>query len=70
MLQRQVEKRLRAAGARPADARVFFGLAMAGPSMVTHGSDEGEGASSLRPMFTGEDGVVPTVRRGGAGSRP
>ena len=36
-LQRLVDGRLRAAGAKSHDAREFFGLTMAGPTVVTHG---------------------------------
>ena len=38
-LNRHVEQRLLAAGARPAEARTFF-IALAGPTIVTHGTEE------------------------------
>src|SRR5262245_40409214 len=52
--QREVDKRLREAGLPGPDHRHFFGLTMAGPTVVTHGSDELKGRL-LRRMFTGED---------------
>ena len=67
VLQRVVERRLRAAGARTPDARVFFGLAMAGPTIVTHG-DAAIRARLLRPMFTGEDAWCQLFSEPGAGS--
>jgi len=50
--QGRVEARLRAAGAAPADPTQFF-MNLAGPTIVTHGSDELR-ERYLRPMFTGE----------------
>ena len=38
--QKAIESTLRKAGAPSPDARHFFGLTMAGPTVVTHGSDE------------------------------
>src|SRR5687768_4814436 len=38
--QRTVESRLRKAGAAAPGSREFFGLTMAGPTVVTAGSDE------------------------------
>src|SRR5262245_12250011 len=38
-LNRLVERRMREAGAAPTDPTTFF-LALAGPTIVTHGSDE------------------------------
>ena len=67
VLQRDVERRLKAAGARTPDARVFFGLAMAGPTVVTHGS-AAERDRLLRPMFTGEDAWCQLFSEPGAGS--
>jgi len=66
-LQRVVDRRLRAAGAAFPDARVFFGLAMAGPTVVTHGDDEAR-ERLLRPMFTGEDSWCQLFSEPGAGS--
>ena len=65
--QRVVEDRLRAAGARSAGSREFFGLTMAGPTVVTHGSDEIR-ARLLRRMFTGEDAWCQLFSEPGAGS--
>jgi alkylation response protein AidB-like acyl-CoA dehydrogenase len=65
--QREVERRLREAGASSPDARHFFGLTMAGPTVVTHGSDELKGRM-LRRMFTGEDAWCQLFSEPGAGS--
>jgi alkylation response protein AidB-like acyl-CoA dehydrogenase len=66
-LQRGVDQRLRELGATPPDARLFFGLTMAGPTVVTHGSDELRGRL-LRRMFTGEDAWCQLFSEPGAGS--
>ena len=66
-LQREVDRRVAAAGARPAGAREFFGLTMAGPTMVTHGSDELR-HRLLRPTFTGEEAWCQLFSEPGAGS--
>ena len=66
-LQRRVDDRVRAAGATSAGAREFFGLTMAGPTVVTHGSDELRGRL-LRRMFTGEDAWCQLFSEPGAGS--
>src|SRR5689334_17527923 len=39
-LQREVERRLRAAGASERPAGIFFGHYLAAPTIVTHGSEE------------------------------
>ncbi|GAC1307133.1 MAG: acyl-CoA dehydrogenase family protein [Acidimicrobiales bacterium] len=65
--QRLIEERLRAAGARPAGSREFFGLTMAGPTVVTHGGD-GLRSRMLRRMFTGEDAWCQLFSEPGAGS--
>jgi alkylation response protein AidB-like acyl-CoA dehydrogenase len=66
-LQREVDRRLRAAGAAPPEVRTFFGLAMAGPTVVTHGSEELKDRL-LRPMFTGQDSWCQLFSEPGAGS--
>jgi alkylation response protein AidB-like acyl-CoA dehydrogenase len=66
-LQGDVEGRLSAAGARAPGPERFFGLTMAGPTVVTHGSDELKGRL-LRPMFTGEDVWCQLFSEPGAGS--
>jgi alkylation response protein AidB-like acyl-CoA dehydrogenase len=66
-LQREVDRRLAAAGATPAGAREFFGLTMAGPTVVTHGSDELR-ERLLRPMFTGEEAWCQLFSEPGSGS--
>jgi alkylation response protein AidB-like acyl-CoA dehydrogenase len=65
--QRRVEARLREAGASSPGSRHFFGLTMAGPTLVTHGSDELR-ARMMRPMFTGEDAWCQLFSEPGAGS--
>jgi alkylation response protein AidB-like acyl-CoA dehydrogenase len=65
--QREIDRRLRAAGAASPDHRVFFGLAMAGPTIVTHGTDEIK-QRMLRPMFTGEESWCQLFSEPGAGS--
>lgn len=66
-LQRIIDQRLREAGAKGPDSRHFFGLTMAGPTVVTHGSDEMR-KRLLRPMFTGEDSWCQLFSEPGAGS--
>jgi alkylation response protein AidB-like acyl-CoA dehydrogenase len=66
-LQRQVDDRLVAAGATPPGAREFFGMTMAGPTVVSHGTEEAR-ARLLRPMFTGEDAWCQLFSEPGAGS--
>ena len=53
-LQKDIDGPLAAAGAKPFGPRNFFGLTMAGPTIVTHGDDTLRGRL-LRRMFTGED---------------
>jgi alkylation response protein AidB-like acyl-CoA dehydrogenase len=66
-LQSRVDARLRTAGANAPDSRHFFGLTMAGPTVVTNGSEELEDRL-LRPMFTGEDSWCQLFSEPGAGS--
>ena len=65
--QRTVDAALRDAGARSADASHFFGLTMAGPTVVTHG-DDALRTRLLRRMFTGEDSWCQLFSEPGAGS--
>ena len=65
-LNRHVEKRLRDAGAHPADPTMFF-MALAGPTIVTHATDE-QKRRFLRPMFTGEERWCQLFSEPGAGS--
>jgi alkylation response protein AidB-like acyl-CoA dehydrogenase len=66
-LQRQVNDRLHQAGAKPPASREFFGLTMAGPTVVTYG-DEALRSRLLRRMFTGEDAWCQLFSEPGAGS--
>ena len=66
-LQRVIDDRLRKAGARSAGSREFFGLALAGPTIVTHGTEELK-QRMLRPMFTGEEAWCQLFSEPGAGS--
>ena len=50
-LYKLVEQRLRESGSKPTDPSTLF-RALAGPTIVTHGSDEVK-QRFLRPMFTG-----------------
>ena len=65
-LNRHIEKRLREAGAAAPDATTFF-MALAGPTIVTHGTDE-QKRRFLRPMFTGEELWCQLFSEPGAGS--
>ncbi|WP_420451328.1 acyl-CoA dehydrogenase family protein [Ilumatobacter sp.] len=65
-LNKLVERRLREAGAQPTDPRTFF-MALAGPTIATHGSDEVK-ERFLRPMFTGEERWCQLFSEPGAGS--
>ena len=61
-----IEKRCREAGAAATDPTTFF-MALAGPTIVTHGSDEVK-ERFLRPMFTGEETWCQLFSEPGAGS--
>jgi alkylation response protein AidB-like acyl-CoA dehydrogenase len=66
-VQRLVDRRLAGAGARPPGFREFFGLTMAGPTVVTHGSDELR-ARLLKKTFTGEEAWCQLFSEPGSGS--
>jgi alkylation response protein AidB-like acyl-CoA dehydrogenase len=66
-VQRHVDKRLREAGAGAPHGTLFFGLSLAGPTVVTHGNDELR-KRALRPMFTGEEIWCQLFSEPGAGS--
>jgi alkylation response protein AidB-like acyl-CoA dehydrogenase len=66
-LQRDVERRLHRAGAKAPGPRHFFGLALAGPTIVTNGDDALQ-ERLLRRTFTGEDAWCQLFSEPGAGS--
>ncbi len=66
-LQREVDRRLEGAGAHSPGAREYFGLAMAGPTVVTHCSPEVR-VPLLKRMFTGEDAWCQLFSEPGSGS--
>jgi alkylation response protein AidB-like acyl-CoA dehydrogenase len=66
-LQQVVERRLREAGAPATPEVLFFGLGLAGPTVVTHGTDDVRNRL-LRPMFTGEETWCQLFSEPGAGS--
>ena len=67
VFQRQVDARIYGAGAPGPGARHFFGLTMAGPTIVTNGSEELR--DRLLPRaFTGEDAWCQLFSEPGAGS--
>ncbi len=63
---REIDQRMREAGAAPTDATTFF-MALAGPTIVTHGSEQVK-QRFLRPMFTGEETWCQLFSEPGAGS--
>ena len=66
VLHRQVEVRLRDAGASPMKPAMFF-MHLAAPTIHTHGSEESKDRF-LRPMFTGEERWCQLFSEPGAGS--
>ena len=64
--QRVADRRLRDAGAQPADPSTFF-TALIGPTILTHGTDE-QKRRYLRPMFTGEERWCQLFSEPGSGS--
>jgi len=66
-LQREVDRRLREAGVGAATSGRFFGMFLAAPTIVTHGSEEVR-RRLLRPLFTGEDVWCQLFSEPGAGS--
>ncbi|NNC79315.1 MAG: acyl-CoA dehydrogenase [Acidimicrobiales bacterium] len=64
--QRHIEQRLNAAGKQPEDPTGFF-RHLAGPTIVTHGSDDVK-QRFLRPMYTGEERWCQLFSEPGAGS--
>ncbi len=67
ILQRRVEARIREVGVPGPESRHFFGLTMAGPTVVTHG-DSALQDRLLRPMFTGRDLWCQLFSEPGTGS--
>ncbi len=65
--QKDVDAALRHAGAANHGASHFFGLTMAGPTVVSHGDDAAK-TRLLRAMFTGEDVWCQLFSEPGAGS--
>lgn len=66
-LQSRIDRPLADAGAKAAGAREFFGYTMAGPTVVTHGSEELK-SRLLRRTFTGEEAWCQLFSEPGSGS--
>jgi alkylation response protein AidB-like acyl-CoA dehydrogenase len=66
-LQKDIDRRVYSAGASFPGPRHFFGLAMAGPTIVTNGDDAIK-QRLLRRAFTGEDAWCQLFSEPGAGS--
>lgn len=67
IMQRHIDKRIRRAGAPAPSGALFFGLSLAGPTVVTHANDDLR-RRALRPMFTGEEIWCQLFSEPGAGS--
>ena len=67
VLQKDIDRRIYGAGAKFPGAPHFFGLAMAGPTIVTNGDDALKDRL-LRRTFTGEDAWCQLFSEPGAGS--
>ena len=67
VLQRDIDRRRHGAGAELPGVRHFFGLTMAGPTIVTNG-DDALRQRLLRRAFTGEDAWCQLFSEPGAGS--
>ncbi|MGO9557931.1 MAG: acyl-CoA dehydrogenase family protein [Acidimicrobiales bacterium] len=65
--QREIDRRVHAAGAKSHGFLEFFGLAMAGPTVVTHGTDEIRDRLLPR-MYSGEDSWCQLFSEPGSGS--
>ena len=65
--QRTIDRRVGEAGAAPHGFAEFFGLSMAGPTVVTHGSEELKNRLLPR-MYSGEDAWCQLFSEPGAGS--
>jgi alkylation response protein AidB-like acyl-CoA dehydrogenase len=66
-LQREIDRRLREAGAASGTSRMFFGHFLVAPTIVTHGSEWAK-ERFLRRIFTGEDAWCQLFSEPGAGS--
>jgi alkylation response protein AidB-like acyl-CoA dehydrogenase len=66
-VQRHIDTRLHQAGGPSTPPLLFFGLSLAGPTVVTHGSDDVR-RRLLRPMFSGEEIWCQLFSEPGAGS--
>ncbi len=66
-MQREVDRRLRAGGVSGGESKLFFGLFLVAPTIVTHGSEWAK-KRFLRPMFTGEEVWCQLFSEPGAGS--
>ena len=65
--QREIDRRVYAAGAKTHGFLEFFGLAMAGPTIVTHGTEEIR-HRLLPRMYSGEDSWCQLFSEPGSGS--